>query len=433
MSVSTKFLFGTPQKEVYSLLTKRIAHCKSISIVTDKITVHGVSWLTEALGAYRDRLKTLVIGSGTYSAFGKLDELLPRRRPGFELNDAFRVHLGFTRELTSGTYPLHHPTLRGGVFLLDMGDGAVALLGSRNLTTFTLGGLNCEAGVLIEGATWSQEFEEIRSYIDGVKNQSTIYDPEKKHGYAWWTNSRKKGRPRPTVWPIPGGGATNRRPDRTILAVLNSDELPRYGETIYFEIKYWPEHFNRTNTKLHLYLTDDPDLVIDAEFKVLNSAKWGRTCNVIGLEDDAGAMKVKANWALDPHHSRYLSRCRNGVWELFDEIPPTTQQVRVQVNHTDLLANRNPRANYSPFLPSELVWQPVLSKDGVEQIPRVANIPFNTRTRYAFSEEPDISCFWLRVEDLKLNDRIDSLDQYRIYDDSLSVESSGPFAFVYCF
>src|SRR5207245_4397212 len=123
----------------------------SASLVAGFMTVEGIDAILPPVRNDPAKLRTLVIGAGTYRAFDAFDQLLALGVPA----DRLRVHLGHTRPTTTGakyTFYRYHPMLHSKVYLFELPAGnAAAFVGSHNLTGFALCGLNGEAGVLLEG------------------------------------------------------------------------------------------------------------------------------------------------------------------------------------------------------------------------------------------------------------------------------------------
>ncbi len=66
--------------------------------------------------------------------------------------DRIRVHLGHTRESGTKKHPFvrHHPMLHSKIYYMEMpNDEACAFIGSHNVTSFALRGLNGEAAVML--------------------------------------------------------------------------------------------------------------------------------------------------------------------------------------------------------------------------------------------------------------------------------------------
>jgi hypothetical protein len=104
--------------------------------------------------------------------------------------DRLQVRLGHTRHATSEkarhAFFRYHPMLHSRVYLFDMPDGSArAFVGSHNITGFAMGGLNGEAGVLMEGSGQSDPFGDVRDQISAAKLGSIQYDPSEREAYAW--------------------------------------------------------------------------------------------------------------------------------------------------------------------------------------------------------------------------------------------------------
>ena len=114
-------------------------------MVTGFLTVEGAKVLLPALHSSPSKLKTLVVGAGTYRGFEALDELLSN---GVS-RDCLHIHLGYTRPTTSAkakhSFYRYHPMLHSKVSLFEMANGeAVAFckkaLLARSFCCFTFFG-----------------------------------------------------------------------------------------------------------------------------------------------------------------------------------------------------------------------------------------------------------------------------------------------------
>ena len=185
-------LFGKPQKEISSLITSRMSQCLNASIITGFLTPSGVQAIVGPIRARPYVIRGLVVGSATYPGFRALDELVAIGVP----LDRIRVHLGHTRESSTRKHPIvrYHPMLHSKVYYMEMtNDTACAFIGSHNVTSFALQGLNGEAAVLIEGSRGDAEFNRVREHIHTATNEAVPYSPGMKEAFAWWTKEFIEG------------------------------------------------------------------------------------------------------------------------------------------------------------------------------------------------------------------------------------------------
>ena len=148
MPVNSTVLFGTPHTAIASLIRARIDASISTRVVTGFATLGGLAAIETPIRANPNKLKTLVVGAATYPAFQALDELIVAGVSQSNL----RVHLGHTSFTGGRRHPFvrYHPMLHSKIYYMDMpGDAACVFVGSHNLTSFALGGLNGEASVLL--------------------------------------------------------------------------------------------------------------------------------------------------------------------------------------------------------------------------------------------------------------------------------------------
>jgi hypothetical protein len=300
--MNTTILFDRPQKEIASLINARLSHCTAASIVTGFLTPSGLRAIAGPLRARPNILQQLVVGAATYAGFQALDVLVNMGVPIARL----RVHLGHTRESGSRKRPIvrHHPMLHSKIYYMELpGDQACAFVGSNNLTSFALRGLNGEACVLLEGPASSDQFIRIRAHIQSASAQATPYTSGMREAFAWWTREFLEGLvadvalPRDCDWEAV----------RTILIFAQADPKHRIkvADSFYFEL---PARIAidslRTEAHLFLFTTLPPD-PWHALYQ-LPQAHSRYTCNVHGAENQQANVEVRTMWRIDPPTSPIL-------------------------------------------------------------------------------------------------------------------------------
>lgn len=163
MPLKATVLFDLPQREIASLLVDRMEQSKETSIVTGFATPGGLEIISDPIKSRPISLKTIVVGAATYPGFQTLDDLLAAGVSP----DCMRIHLGHTAATGGKKHPFarYHPMLHSKVYYMEFADSsACAFVGSHNLTSFALGGLNGEAAVLLEGSVNAAEFDKIRTH-----------------------------------------------------------------------------------------------------------------------------------------------------------------------------------------------------------------------------------------------------------------------------
>jgi HKD family nuclease len=184
MPISARVMFERPQHEIASLLREKLRECRAAWIVTGFATEEGVEALSMALDEPA-KLRTFVIGSGTYKGFEALDRLIAG---GVSAQSLF-VHLGFSRLTTSKakhSFYRYHKMFHIKIYLFEMHDGsAVAFIGSHNVTGFALMGLNGEAAVQLEGDSQDVEILSIKRHIEAASSESVRYSSSMKDAYVW--------------------------------------------------------------------------------------------------------------------------------------------------------------------------------------------------------------------------------------------------------
>ena len=163
--MTTTVLFGTPQSQIASLINSKISQCLNASIISGFLTPSGVRAIAGPIRARPTAIRGLVVGAATYPGFRALDELVGMGVP----LERIRVHLGHTRKSGTNKHPIvrHHPMLHSKIYYMEMADDqACAFIGSHNVTSFALQGLNGEAAVLLEGSRGTPEFGLVRDHIE---------------------------------------------------------------------------------------------------------------------------------------------------------------------------------------------------------------------------------------------------------------------------
>lgn len=323
MATST-VLFDTPQHEIESMLTSRMYQAAEIHIVTGFATPGGLGTIADPLMADPEKLNTLIIGAATYPGFETLDELLAMGVPKSRLH----VHLGHTGPTGTPRNPFarFRPMLHSKVYYMEFGDGtACSIVGSHNVTTYALSGLNGEAAVLLEGVIDDPEFEKVRAHIGQARAQAIPYDPTMKQAYAWWTREF-----------IDGIKAEMRLPTdwitvRTILLFAQSEngEYPATGDHLYFELPEGIEQIESLKTETHLFLFDQLPPHPRAALDMAANANARYICDTLGVENQQGNKELVAQWRIDDPQNSILKEVTGGTYR------PTPaanmQQVRARV------------------------------------------------------------------------------------------------------
>lgn len=354
MSVTVEVLFGQPQSEVASLLRDRLTRCSAAYLVSGFMTVEGMAAIAPAFHSNPSKLKTLIVGAGTFRAYEAFDRLISAGiSPG-----ALFVHLGHTRPTGAKAktrFYKYHPMLHSKVYLLDMPDGTCsAFIGSHNLTGFALLGLNGEAGVLIEGAAEENEFALLRNHISESQNQSVQYSTGMKEAYSWWTTQFVEGL-RSKVDDEPREGEA----DRTIVILSAlSDSLPTKDDIIYFELPEALGKIQSLRAEVHIYLFSNLPPTATVGLSKLDEAQKALWCRTIGLEDQQGGVELRADWYIDNRSNPTLRR----TVPPFRPTPsPGMQQVRVKVWNQVF-----DRYEYL-FHTKKAQWEPVFDKQSAIQ------------------------------------------------------------------
>jgi hypothetical protein len=351
MSLTATVLFGYPQHEIATVMTERMTRSAAISILTGWATPGGVACIAGPIKVRPSALKCLVVGAATYPAFEALDDLLTAGVSP----DRLYVHLGHTCKSGTPRNPFvrYHPMLHSKIYYMELSDSkACAFIGSNNVTSFALAGLNGEGAVLLEGAIDSPEFGKIRSHIEAARSQAVQYSPGMKEAYAWWMREFIDGLKAEIL--IPQDSTTK----RTILLFARAAraDRPKVGDYLYFEIPAGIEQIESLKTETHVFLYDTlpPDPWQALLGKVPADATY--TCTTLGAENKRGNLEVMANWRIEVTPTPVLRRVPTTTFR--PNTGPGMQQVRAEVQASSVAP-----FEYL-FEREQLAWDPEFSSEG---------------------------------------------------------------------
>lgn len=301
MTLSVQVLFDRPQQEIASLVTDRLARCASASLVAGFATTAGLDLVAPPLVAMPAKLNDLVVGAGTYSAYEAFDALIGEGVP----RDRLKVHLGMSRVRGAGKFERFRPMLHSKVYLLDMGSNAsAAFVGSHNLTAFALGGMNGEAGILLEGDSDDPVFDQLRRHVSTCVARAILYDPTMKDAYAWWTSEYLRGL-RIEVEDAP----RDAKGGRTVVIIAELvAAAPRQNDIVYFEAPAALNEARSLGGDVHLYLFDQLPASPEQALARLAAARYKLSCKTVGVEEGRGAVEVNADWHIDDRRNPKLER-----------------------------------------------------------------------------------------------------------------------------
>ena len=355
MHTTTTVLFDHPQREIATLISGRISQATSVRIVTGFATPGGIAAISPALKTRPSVLSTLIVGSATYSGFQALDDLIAA---GVPLDRLF-VHLGHTKESGGRKNPFErfHPMLHSKIYYMEFSDSsACAFIGSHNVTSYALTGLNGEAAIMLEGHMDSLEFQNIRSHIQIAQQQAVSYSAGMKEAYAWWIRQFLDGLKAELGPPVDWTSV------RTILIFAESPigATLRYGDQLYFEIPAGIEQIDSLNSETHLFvfyaLPPTPQQALHSTH--LAYARY--SCRTLGAENKQGNLEVRANWRIDLSPTPALHSVPGAIFR--PTATPGMQQVRAEVQS---------RALYDweyMFERERQAWDPEFSKSDVLHI-----------------------------------------------------------------
>lgn len=292
MPITTQVLFGTPQREIASLIRDRLHRCASASIVSGFLTLDGMNAIVAPLRTHPRKLATLVVSSSTYRGFGALDQLIAAGVPP----DRLFVHLGHSAASGGRKNPFYryHPMLHSKIYYMEMDNGtACAFVGSHNITSFALNGLNAEAAILLEGPSSDPQFTAISQHIAELQSQAAQYSLSMKQAFHWWTLESIDG-----LRALTNDAPRDSEPRRTIvlLAAISNGPIPRNGDIVYFEIPQELKQIASLETEIHLYVfaavCSNPYAALDS-LHAARAALYGQT---FGLELGQGGQELKADW-----------------------------------------------------------------------------------------------------------------------------------------
>lgn len=329
MAVTPTVLFQRPQQKIASDIANRIVRASSVSIVTGFATPGGIAMIDGPIRTNPQKLICLVVGAGTYPAFDALDDLASS---GVAADRLF-VHLEHTRWTGGRKNPFerYHPMLHSKIYYMELaGSQACAFIGSHNITSFALGGLNGEAAVLLEGPKQSAEFESIRKHIEEARNQAVNYSPALKEAYAWWWREFIEGLRGEVGIPQDWTSA------RTILifASAGPKDRPKAKDDLYFEIPAGIEQIERLKTEVHLFLfatlPSDPWNALS----LASTADAKYKCKVLGVENQQGNREIACRWRIETDPLPRLMPVQGGFFR--PTLAAQMQQVRAEVEAPSL-------------------------------------------------------------------------------------------------
>jgi hypothetical protein len=326
MPINTTVLFDLPQAEIASLILDRIGKAIGTSIVTGFATPGGLAAIADPIKARPIVLKALIIGAATYSGFQALDDLIAS---GIQKNRLW-VHLGHTSRTWGGnSFARYHPMLHSKIYFMELRNStACAFIGSHNLTTFALTGLNGEAAIMLEGPSNSAEFDKIRAHINTARSQAIEYSPEMKEELTWWTDEYLKGLREELGLP-----AQDALSGRTILIFVRAakNHRPKIGERLYFEI---PSGIavQTLNAQAHIFLFDNLPQYPREALNRTSTAAASYACRIVGADNRQGNREVVADWEISAKPVPVLRPVPGARFQT--NTGPDMQQVRVEVTST---------------------------------------------------------------------------------------------------
>ena len=327
LTASIRFLFDEPQHEIASLIRGKIEECTSTSIASGFVTVDGIESILSPLRSSPNKLHSLVVGAATYRAFQAIDILIAA---GISEN-RISVHLGHTRETkTKGAaskFYKYHPMLHSKIYLMDLpGNRSAVFVGSHNLTSFAMMGLNSEASMLLEDFSDAKEISDVRAHLDKCRAQALQYSPGMKESLSWWTNQFFTGlRDRANDQPREGEARTT----IVILAVQGGSDIPKEGEIIYFELPAILGQVRSLNADVHVYIFKNKPPSPAAGLAALANAVDSIWCKTAGLEIEQGGQELAADWYVEKKNPQLTRAPR----PFRPQPAPGIQQVRVKVQN----------------------------------------------------------------------------------------------------
>ncbi len=384
MGISVRVISGKPQHEIASLIQNRLSRSVSTSLISGFVTIGGLASIARELSARPTMLSHLVVGAGTFSAFSALDSLIAAGIP----QEKLFVHLGMSRTSTGKKNPFQrfHPMLHSKVYLFDMGGGiSSAFVGSQNLTTFALHGLNGETGILLEGDTNDPAFVDLQKNVNASVAQSVRYDPSMKEAYAWWTGEWIDGLRR-EIDDAPRDAESRRT--IVVLAAQARHGKPKIDDVIYFEIPEGLGAIQSLQAEVHVYLFAALPASPGIALNQLETATTRLFCKTTGIELGRGAQELRADWFIqDRRHAELMPAPKP-----FRPSPESgMQQIRVIVSKQVLPA----RIEYL-FEKTRTSWAPVLDDGEAHNIAEPEHDNIGSIRRKASEEGP-----WFAVRALR--------------------------------
>lgn len=299
MSLHATVLFDTPRSPIASIVKQQLESCESARLVTGFLTSEGIRCLEPAIAREPGRLKSLIVGAGTFQAYSGLDRLL-----GIGVSPkSLLVNLGMTRltkPKAKNRFYRYHPMLHSKIYYFEHSGGlATAIVGSHNVTGFALMGMNGEAAVRLDGPSEAREFQKIRDHIQSCITESVQYERGMKEAFSWWTHQFMEG-----LSDKANDLPKDAKPERTILilAGLEAGDRPRKDDVLYFEIPRDVGTIQSLKAEVHVFLFESLPASPMQALMSLGQAKatlWART---LGLEMEKGGVELRADWYVDDNN-----------------------------------------------------------------------------------------------------------------------------------
>jgi len=239
--------------------------------------------------------------------------------------------------------------LHSKIYYMEFPDNqACVFVGSHNLTSFALQGMNGEAAVLLEGPKDSDQFARIRSHIQFAANQAVPYSPHLKEAYGWWTKEFLEGVRSDVALPHDW---TSIRTTLIFAEAAAGDRLAT-GDRLYFELPAGIA-IASLKTEAHLFLFKTLPPTPDQALQQAAATQAQYTCKVIGADNEQGNLELKANWRIEPPNRPILQRVPGGRYR--PTTPSGLQQVRADVEAPSVKPYE-----YS-FEKEKIAWSPIFS------------------------------------------------------------------------
>jgi HKD family nuclease len=298
-----EFLYENPLQMIAGKIRNLIEISQNIKIIAGFLTDNGLDLIFSPIKKDPKKLSLLLIGSANQNAFDAIDRLISIRVDKSKI----LVDLGHTRLSNSG-FVKYHPMMHSKIYFFEIDSKtSAAIIGSHNMTSFALGGLNSEAAIYIEGDKTNPLFQDILSHINKCASEAVPYDPTMQEIYAEYFRMYME---RLATFIFYKGEKVNYK-DRTFIIIAQLDSsLARLsaGDKIFFRAPDIIKFLSKLDIDVHIYIFDKlPKNPLEA-LKNLHSPKEKYKGTVSGTNKNDSLDTANVNLVIDDLKNPIISK-----------------------------------------------------------------------------------------------------------------------------